>query len=92
MITFTGRVQYRDGTEAEFETGTAAIAAYEDYAIRHGYPYGDAMPPTLSALVVAHYALQIPEGFDVWRPTVAGVELEANGVDPTNRDPTGGPG
>lgn len=86
MLTFRGKVRYNDGTETEFETGTAALAAYEDYAVRHGYPLGEGMPPTLMALAMAHYALAIAEGFDVWRQTVFGVELETDAVDPTPQE------
>ena len=88
MLTFRGKVRYNDGTEHEFETGTAALGAYEDYAIRHGYPFGKEMPPTLMALVMAHYALGIDEGFDVWRPKVFGVELDSDAVNPTETEPT----
>jgi hypothetical protein len=86
VIRFRGTVAYRDGTEAQFESGTAALAAYESYALRHGLPIGDAMPPTLGALVMAHHALGIAEGFDVWRETVDGIELEADGIPPTNAE------
>ena len=41
-------------------------------------------PPMLSALVIAHHALGVEEGFDVWRQLVVGVELETpDGVPPT---------
>ena len=86
MLTFRGKVRYNDGREVEFETGTAALGAYEDYAVRHNYPYGKEMPPTLMALVMAHYALGIEEGFDKWRPTVFGVELDSDAVDPTGEE------
>lgn len=90
MLRFRGKVQYADGVETEFATGTAALAHYEEYALRHHWPIGDGMPPTLGALLMAHYALGIAEGFDTWRQTVAGVELEADGVPPTPPDPSAG--
>jgi hypothetical protein len=83
MLRFRGTVSFRDGTEQPFETGTAALAAYESYALRNGLPIGDNMPPTLGALVIAHFALSVDEGFDVWRTRVDGVELEADGLPPT---------
>lgn len=82
MLTFRGTVRYTDGSEQQFETGTAALAEYELYALRHGYPLGADMPPTLGALVIAHFALAVEEGFEVWRPRVAGVEMEANELVP----------
>jgi len=88
MLKFRGKVGYVDGTEESFETGTAALAAYETYALRHGYPVGENMPPTLGAMVMAHHALGIKEGFDVWRDRVAGVELEADGIPPTPEAPS----
>jgi len=90
MLTFRGKVAYADGSEVEFETGTAALAAYELYAMRNGFPVGEGMPPTVGALVMAHHALGIEEGFDVWRHKVAGIELEADGLPPTLTDPTAG--
>ena len=46
----------------------------------------------LSALVVAHYALKVEDGFDVWRRGVVGIsKLEAIGVPPTLEALTGGP-
>ena len=83
MLTFRGRVQYNDGTTAEFVGGTALMAAYEAYALRNGLPIGEGMPPTTSAMVMAHAALGISEGFDLWRKDVFGVELEAEGIPPT---------
>lgn len=84
MLKLRGTVAFTDGTEKTFETGTAALAAYEDYAIRNNLPYGEKMPATLAALVIAHFALEVPEGFAVWRKTVLGVEMEADGIPPTN--------
>ncbi len=90
MIRFRGKVAYTDGREEDFETGSAALQAWEDYALRHGYPVGEGMPGTLGALMVAHYALRIEAGFDAWRVTVDGIELEADGLPPTLPEPMAG--
>lgn len=83
MIRFHGKVEYEGGRVVEFECGAAALAEYELYALRHGYPVGVDRPPMLSALVMIHHALGVDEGFDVWRKSVQTVELEAEGVPPT---------
>ena len=83
MIRLRGTVEYDGGRTATFETGSAALAEWELYALRHGYPIGSDAPPMLSALVVAWHALGVAEGFDVWRKSVVGVELESEGVPPT---------
>ena len=77
MIRLRGSIEYDGGRVEDFETGTAALAEWELYALRHGYPIGENAPPMLSALVIAHHALNVREGFDVWRKSVVGVELEA---------------
>jgi hypothetical protein len=83
VIRIRGEVEYADGRVEAFETGTAALAAWELYALRHGFPIGEAAPPTLTALVVAHAALKIPIGVDSWMETVEGVELDTDAVPPT---------
>jgi hypothetical protein len=83
MIRLHGAVEYEGGRTESFDTGSAALAEWELYALRHGYPVGEGAPPMLSMLVVAHYALGVSEGFDVWRKSVVGVELETEGVPPT---------
>ena len=83
MIRLRGTIEYEGGRLEQFETGSAALAEWELYALRHGYPLGDGAPPMLSSLVVAHYALGVAEGFDVWRKSVVGVDLETEGVPPT---------
>jgi hypothetical protein len=88
VIRLRGTVEYDGGRTVEFETGTAALAEWELYALRHGYPIGEKAPPMLSALVIAHHALGVEEGFDVWRKTVAGVDLDASAVDPTQAVPS----
>lgn len=86
MLTFRGTVRYNNGTEVEFEGGTAALAAYEAYAVRNGYPVGDKMPPTLATLCIAWHSLHVKEGFDTWRGTVFGIEIDVEGVPPTLPD------
>lgn len=78
MFRFTGKVTYADGSEETFETGNAALAAWERYAMRNKLPMGADSPPTLSSLVIAHHALGIEEGFDGWSESVAGIELDAD--------------
>lgn len=90
MIRLTGTVEYEGGRTEEFSTGPAALAEYELYALRHGYPIGDAAPPMLSALVIAHFALGVEEGFEAWRKSVTGVEMDAAGVPPTLPVASGG--
>jgi hypothetical protein len=96
VIRFRGSVEYVDGSKAEFECGTAAVAAWERYAARHKIPYGDESPGTLSNLVIAHHALAIEEGVDAWIETVDGIEVVVLGkeedgeaaVPPTPEDPS----
>ena len=84
MIRLKGTIEYEGGRTEEFETGTAAIAEWELFALRHGYPIGEGAPSMLSALVVAHYALGVQEGFEPWRRSVVGIDMELpEGVDPT---------
>jgi hypothetical protein len=83
VIRLRGTIEYEGGRTQDFETGSAALAEWELYALRHGYPFGEAAPPMLSALVVAHYALGVAEGFDVWRKSVVGVDLDTEGIPPT---------
>lgn len=84
MIRLHGTIEYEGGRTEDFETGSAAVAEWELYAMRHGYPLGEAAPPMLSALVIAHHALGVAEGFDVWRRSVVGIQLEqASPVPPT---------
>ena len=90
MITLTGTIEYEGGRTETFETGAVALAEWELYAMRHGYPLGEGAPPMLSALVIAHYALGVAEGFDVWRRSVSNVELDSATVDPTQRAVTVG--
>ena len=84
MIRLKGRVEYESGRVEEFETGTAALADWEMYALRHKFPIGADAPPMLSSMYVAYSALGIAEGFDVWRKSVSGIELETpEAVPPT---------
>jgi len=89
--TFRGTVVYKNGREPEhFTAGPAAIAEWEFYAMRHGFPVGEGMPPVLGTLVIAHSALAIEEGFEVWRPLVLGVDMEAEELPPTRLEASGG--
>lgn len=90
MIRLKGTVEYDGGRTETFETGPAALAEWELFALRHGYPIGDGAPAMLSALVIAHFALGVKEGFDVWRRSVTGVEMDAEGVPAFPPVPTAG--
>ena len=58
VIRLSGTIEYTDGARSGFETGTAALAEWELYALRHGYPIGDGRAADArDALVVAHTAL-----------------------------------
>jgi hypothetical protein len=90
MLRFQGKIRYRSGEEVDFEAGLATTAAWEEYAHRNGYPFNaDQAPRVLYTLVLAHAALGIEEGFEVWRPKVDGFELEAIEVPPTLSEVTG---
>jgi hypothetical protein len=80
VFRFTGRVQYADGSIAEFEAGNAALAAWERYAMRNKLPMGQDSPPTMSSLVIAHHALGVEQGIDAWIESVEGIELDADSV------------
>ena len=83
MIHLTGNIEYEGGRIERFETGSAAIAEWELYALRHGYPpkVEDA-PRMLMMLVIAHHALGVEEGFEVWRKSVVGLEDTSENVVP----------
>jgi len=97
VIRFTGTVHYLDGRAEPWEGGAAILADWEDYAIRHDYP----LTPTADTITrfpvkrwqmyLAYVALAVPEGFDVWRKTVADVESddEPASVPPTLPDLSG---
>lgn len=89
MIRFRGSVAYLDGSEETFEAGTAAVAAWERYALRHGMPTGQESPGALSDMVVAHHALAISEAFDPWAERVLSVEVvQETDVPPTEPTPS----
>lgn len=94
MIRFKIKVTYLDGQEVEVECGTAAVAAWERYAARHGHAHGDDSPATLSNLVIAHRALGIEQGVDAWMETVDGIDVEilrdGKPVPPTAPEPSTG--
>lgn len=79
MIRIRGTIEYEGGRLEPFEAGSAALAEWEIYALRHGYPLGTAAPPMLSLLYVAYVTLGVQEGFDVWRKSVFGIEPEETG-------------
>ena len=82
MIRLKGQVEYEGGRVEAFETGSAALADWEVYALQRGYPIGTDAPPMLSALYIAYSALGVAEGFDVWRRSVLGVEMDVPDVVP----------
>lgn len=83
MIRLKGTVTYLDGREDHFERGSAILVAWEAYARRHAIEGGIAANPVTASAVVAHAALGIEEGLDVWLKTVDGVDMESEGVPPT---------
>lgn len=83
MIRLKGTVTYLDGREERFERGSAILVAWEAYARRHAIEGGIAANPVTASAVVAHAALGIEEGLDVWLKTVDGVDMESEGVPPT---------
>lgn len=83
MIRLKGKVHYEDGTVEEFETGNAAMRSFERYAQRNKISPKVEDSPTEWALVVAHYALRVPEGFDVWVESVDAVDIDTEEVPPT---------
>lgn len=89
MIRIRATVFYEDGREETFSGGSVLVMAWEKYALRHGYPVKiEEAPRVLSTLVMAHKALGVSEGFDVWAETVASVEdAEAETIPPTQAAP-----
>lgn len=83
MIRLKGTVLYLDGREEKFDRGSAVLVAWERYARRHGIEGGMQANPLEASSVIAHAALGIAEGFDVWLATVDGVDMESEGVPPT---------
>lgn len=83
MIRLVGKVELHGGEVLEVDTGTAAIAAYERYALKNGYPMGEKAPSLIMAMVVAHHALGRDESLEEWFELVDGIELKEQGVPPT---------
>lgn len=86
MIRLKGTVKYKNGRAPEaFEGGAPVLAKWEMYALRHGYPIApEEAPKMLWMLVVAHAALGVAEGFDVWLETVDDVDdFVGEGIPPT---------
>lgn len=82
MSRFNGTVEFKDGRVVAFAGGRNLQAEWEDYAIRHGYPL-NATPETITqfpaarwAFYLAWVALEVPEGFDVWRKAVEDVDMQ----------------
>jgi hypothetical protein len=91
MIRFTGQVHYKDGREESYEAGGAAQADWEEYAARHDYPLTpnpselSKFPAKTWQMYLAYLALEVAEGFDVWRRTVLDVDSddEPQAINPT---------
>jgi hypothetical protein len=76
VLRFAGKIRYAgDETVTEFEAGTASVAAWERYALRHNWPASMGTAPLLAFHVIAHHALGIEQGVDAWIETVDSVEL-----------------
>jgi hypothetical protein len=81
-VRITGTITYRDGEVVAFETASPALAEWELYALRHGYPIGEKAPPMLSMLVVAWSELREEgEGFDTWRRRVQDIDWDEAAVE-----------
>jgi hypothetical protein len=82
VIRFSGTVLYRDGRTEEWSGGGALQADWEDYALRHELPLNltaetvTHFPAKRWALFLAYSALDVEEGFDVWRKRVEDVDLD----------------
>lgn len=96
MIRFTGTVHYKDGRTETYEAGGAAQADWEAFAARHGYPLtpnpnalGE-FPAKTWQMFLAYVALDVAEGFDVWRKTLLDVDSddEPESVNPTRPEAT----
>ena len=86
LVGFRGTGTYKNGRAPEpFDCGPAAVAVWEQYAVRNGYQlHGENTPAVLMSMVVAFEALGLgPDGFETWRRDVYGVTLEAVDVPPT---------
>jgi len=82
MLKITGTVELKSGEVQHWTAGTSAMAEWELWAHRHGLP----TDPTLSRFVwmhvLAYYGLTGGlEGFDAWRSTVVGVDVDAEGLE-----------
>jgi len=89
MVEFRGEILYKDGRRELVAGGLPAVAGWEEYAHRNGYPTDlEAAPKSLANLVVLHTLTGVEEGFEVWRHTVANFTLESETVNPTSVEPT----
>jgi hypothetical protein len=77
VLRFDGKLRYADSEEIiEFEAGTSSVAAWERYALRHGWATSMETAPIIAFHVIAHHALGVEGGVDAWIETVDGVELK----------------
>lgn len=81
MIRIAGYVDVEDAAgdveRQRFAAGPWDIMAWERYAKRHGWPLPIEDAPRFHfTLVLAHSALHVAEGFDVWAPTVTDFGLD----------------
>lgn len=90
MVTLTLTVYFKDGREETVSGGTMLFRAWELYAMRHGFPVKFEEAPRVTALaVLAHKALGVAEGFELWVETVEGIEdSKAEPVPPTTAEPS----
>ena len=94
MIRLSGRVELRSGELVEWRAGTAAMAEWELYAHRHGYPTDPRAMASMSMLVIACYSIKgTTEGFEAWRADVVDVDVDVDlpaAVPPTLQEASGG--
>jgi hypothetical protein len=96
MIRFKGTVYFKDGREQAYEAGGAAQADWEAFAARHNYPLTPnpnqlgTFPAKTWQMFLAYVALDVAEGFDVWRKSVLDVDSddEPEAVAPFPREVT----
>lgn len=82
-----GTVTYEDGRVEEWAIpAIPALAAWEDFAAPRGLPVAaDEAPKVKFSLFVAWTALEVEEGFDVWRRRV--VDFVSDGVEVPPTEP-----
>lgn len=76
MIRLGGWVEVADGDRSDFVAGPWDVCVWERYAKRNGWPLPIEDAPRFHlTLVLAHSALHVPEGFDVWAQSIVDFEL-----------------